>query len=76
MTKADEDIMIFAFRYAITRHTYALYSVVEYILERKHQLSEFTIKQIINEAGAASQFYCIHECDQEVLDYLVLKLTD
>lgn len=70
----DEDMIMWAFRYALGRRTGAVYSVIEHLKEYWSELEPFTQDQIKREINDAIRLYRTgDECDtdawMEVLDY-------
>ena len=49
----NDDITFYAFRYALGRKTYAVQTVVDYLLENWHLLSPNTRNKIKSETGNA-----------------------
>ena len=75
--EVDENIIMYAFRYALGRNTYAVSEMAEYIIENKNLLSDNTKKQIVEEI----KFYYeravwkgFMQCDKDCWDNVVREL--
>lgn len=71
MIKVDEDILFYAFRYALGRATYAVSDVVEALILVEPKLSWRTKEQIANEIEKAhNEDNLGHDCDKELWLYV------
>jgi hypothetical protein len=57
MTQKQENILMYAFRYAIGRNTYAVADVVEEILENKEKLSNHFKESVLVEIEQSDIMY-------------------
>ena len=57
MGKDELDVLIFALRYAIVRHTYAPQIVCDYIKKQIPRMSEDFRRQIIDELGKMDRYH-------------------
>ena len=75
--QVNENFIIYAFRYALGRSTYAVSEVSEYIIKNKQLLPEFAKKQIVEEI---KQYYDMvsefdyFQCDKDCWDAVVEEL--
>ncbi len=64
----DECVILYAFRYALGRHTYSVADMTETILNNKDKLSDNSKHIIVKEINEYFQRYegidLIHECDK------------
>lgn len=53
MYEVTEDMVVYAFRYALGRKTYAVQDVSDYLIENWHRFSKHTQSQIIDDIEKA-----------------------
>lgn len=73
----NENVIMYAFRYALGRSTYAVAEMAEYIIDNKNLLSDNTKKQIVEEIKfhydrAVWKGYM--QCDKDCWDNVVREL--
>jgi hypothetical protein len=73
LTKDDITIMIFAYRYAICRKTYAFDMVCEYIIDKVPEMNSQQIEEVANEVKRSVRFH--HYADTAAL-FKAIELLD
>lgn len=75
--EVNENIIMYAFRYALGRNTYAVSEMAEYIIDNKALLSDFTKKQIVKEIKHhydKAVWRGFMQCDKDCWDNVIREL--
>ena len=73
MFEVEENMVVFAFRYALGRKTYAVKEVSDYLIDNWHRFSPHTKDQIVRDIDRAIEINeAGHECDINAWKRIIL----